>query len=413
MTTPAACRFCGAELTCEACDFGDQPLANSLVPMDAPDAAEPRYPLRVMVCPACLLVQLEHTVEPAVIFGEYSYMSSVSASWRDHVASFAAMAVDRFALTSESLVVEVGSNDGVLLQAFVACGIRCLGIDPAANLAAEARRRDVPTVTAFFSEATAAALVREGRRANLLVANNVLAHVEALTDFTRGLAMLLAPGGTLSIEVPHALAMLRDSQFDTIYHEHVCYFSALVLRRILAAVGLVVFDVETLPMHGGSLRLLAQHAETGHHQITPALDTIIAAERDAGLDRPERYRTLADAAARVTGGLRRFLDQARADGATVAAYGAAAKGTMLLNAARADASDILFVADANPLKQGYRMPGCRVPIVSPDELRSARPKFLLLLPWNIADEIIEATRFIGTWGGLFVIPSPSLRVIAA
>jgi SAM-dependent methyltransferase len=413
MTPPVACRFCGADLTCEACDFGDQPLANNLVPMDAPDAPDPRFPLRVLVCAGCLLVQLEQTADPAAMFGEYSYMSSVSAFWRDHTARFAGMAVSRFGLTADSLVVEAGSNDGTLLRDFQALGISCLGVDPAANVAAEARRRGVPTLTAFFGTQAAARLAGEGRQADLLVANNVLAHAPGLMDFVGGLALALAPAGVVSIEVPHVLAMLDGAQFDTIYHEHVFYFSAAVLQRILVAVGLVVFDVEALPTHGGSLRVFAQHAETGRHRATSALEQIVAAERRAGLHQPERYRVLADEAARVVGGLRKFLDQARADGATVAAYGAAAKGTMLLNAAGADSSDILFVADASPLKQGLRMPGCRIPIVPPDRLAAARPDFLLVLPWNIAGEIMEATRFIGAWGGRFVVPSPVLRVIVA
>jgi SAM-dependent methyltransferase len=410
MRPPVACRFCGAELTCEAHDFGDQPLANSLVPMNAPDTPDARFPLRVMVCSACLLVQLEQTADPPAMFADYSYMSSVSAFWRDHTARFASMAVERFALSGESLVVEVGSNDGTLLRDFHAHGIRCLGIDPAANVAAEARQRGVSTLTAFFGEQTAAKL---DRRADLLVANNVLAHAPALMDFVRGFALALAPNGVLSIEVPHVLAMLKGAQFDTIYHEHVFYFSAFVLRNVLAAVGLAVFDVEGLPTHGGSLRLLAQHAETGRQETTPALARIVEAERDAGLNQPERYRVLADDAARVVGGLRRFLDQARTDGSTVAAYGAAAKGTMLLNAACASPTDIVFVADASPLKQGHRMPGCRVPIVPPDRLHTVRPDFLLVLPWNIAGEIMDATRFIGDWGGRFVIPSPFLRIVAA
>ncbi len=413
MTPQVACRFCAAGLTCEACDCGDQPLANSLVSMDAPDVPDPRFPLRVMVCSACLLVQLEQAADPGAMFTEYSYMSSVSAFWRDHTARFSAMAVDRFGLTAESLVMEVGSNDGTLLGAFAGRGIPILGIDPAANVTAEARRRGVPTLTAFFGERTATELAAGGRQADLLVANNVLAHAPALMDFVRGFARALKPAGVLSIEVPHVLAMLKGAQFDTIYHEHVFYFSALVLRKVLAAVGLAVFDVETLPTHGGSLRLLAQHAGTGQRPATPALDQVIKAEIDAGLHRPESYRILADAAARVVGGLRAFLDQARADGAVVAAYGAAAKGTMLLNAAGADSETIVFVADASPLKQGYRMPGCRIPIVAPDRLKAVRPDFLLVLPWNIADEIMEATRFIGAWSGQFVIPSPVLRVIAA
>jgi SAM-dependent methyltransferase len=413
MTMPVACRFCGAALVCEACDLGDQPLANSLVPMDAPDAPDPRFPLRVMVCSACLLVQLEQTADPGAMFSEYSYMSSVSALWREHTARFAAMAVDRFGLGADSLVMEVGSNDGILLSAFAAHGIPILGVDPAANVAEEARRRGVPTLTAFFGEPTAAGLVSDGKHADLLVANNVLAHAPGLMDFVRSFARVLKPGGALSIEVPHVLAMLNGGQFDTIYHEHVFYFSALVLQKVLASVGLAIFDVETLPTHGGSLRLFAQHAGVGQRPATAMLDQVIAAERAALLHQPERYRVLADDAARVVGGLRDFLAQTRADGAVVAAYGAAAKGTMLLNAARPQTEDIVFIADASKLKQGYRIPGCRIPIAAPDRLRAVRPDFLLVLPWNIADEIMEATRFIGGWGGRFVIPSPVLRVIKA
>ena len=409
----AACRFCGAGLTCEACDFGDQPLANNLAQLNAPATPDPRFPLRVMVCASCLLVQLEKTVDPDAMFGAYSYLSSVSAFWRGHAARFAAMAVDRFALNSASLAMEVGSNDGTTLAEFVVRGIPCLGIDPAANIAIEARRRGVATIVAFFGEAKAAELVRDSKRADLVIANNVLAHGPELMDFVRGLALVLGPEGVLSIEVPHVLAMLRGDQFDTVYHEHVFYFSATVLGRILASCGLDVFDVEILPTHGGSLRVLAQHADSGRHETTPALDRIVAEERAAGLSEPERYRSLADAAARVVGGLQRFLKQARSEGATVAAYGAAAKGAMLLNAAHTSSADIMFVADANPLKQGHLVPGCRIPIVAPEQLRVGRPDFLLVLPWNIAGEIMEATRFIGDWSGRFVIPSPELRVIEA
>jgi SAM-dependent methyltransferase len=333
MTPPVACRFCAAPLICEACDLGDQPLANSLVAMDAPDVPDPRFPLRVMVCSACLLVQLEQAADPSAMFTEYSYMSSVSAYWRDHTARFSTIAVDRFGLTADSLIMEVGSNDGTLLREFAQRGIPILGVDPAANVAAEARRRGVPTLTAFFGEETAAELAADGRQADLLVANNVLAHAPGLLDFVRGFALALKPAGVLSIEVPHVLAMLNGAQFDTVYHEHVFYFSALVLRKVLDAAGLAVFDVETLPTHGGSLRLLVQHAKTGQRPATDALDRVIEAEQNAGLDQPESYRVLADAAARVVGGLRDFLERVRADGAVIAAYGAAAKGTMLLNAA--------------------------------------------------------------------------------
>jgi SAM-dependent methyltransferase len=405
-----ACRFCGAALTLEACDLGDQPLANNLVPLDAPAEPDRRFPLRVMVCAECLLVQLEKTVAPSALFCDYSYMSSISSVWHDHARRFADKTIKRFGLGPASRVIEAGSNDGTLLRYFQRHGVQCLGIDPAANIGAVARQNGVPTLTAFFGEATAATLAGQ---ADLLVANNVAAHVPDLMDFLRGLAVVLAPQGVLSVEVQHVLAIMRHAQFDTIYHEHVFYHSALVLKRVLASVGLDIFDIELLPTHGGSLRVYAQHAAAGRQPHTPALETVIAMECDAGLDRPESYQALAEAASRVIAGLQTFLRDARRQGLTVAAHGAAAKGTMLLNAAGASAADIAFIADGSPLKQGRRIPGCRIPIVAPDQIEAVRPDYLLVLPWNIADEIMHQTRFISAWGGRFVIPSPELRIIPA
>ena len=366
-----------------------------------------------MVCTRCLLVQLADTVDPATLFGTYHYLSAVSSFWRDHAAAFAAMAVPRFNLSGESLVIEVGSNDGTFLKPFRTRGVPVLGIDPAANIAAQAAADGIPTRTAFFGRQTAAALAREGARASLLIANNVMAHAPDIVDFVHGLALALAADGILSIEVPDIAPMLRDARFDTIYHEHVFYFSAIALRQILASAGLTVFDAEVLPTHGGSLRLLARHQAAAGPPASDALDRIIAAEESAGLRDPARYHALADAAAHVTHGLRDFLTKAKAGGARVAAYGAAAKGTMLLNTTDVTRDDIAFVADANPLKQGHSLPGCRVPVVAPSAIRDSRPDYLLILPWNIADEIMDATRFIGDWGGRFVIPSPTLHVIAA
>jgi SAM-dependent methyltransferase len=410
--TSGSCRSCGASLRFAACDFGDQPLANRFVaPGD--DTPEPRFPLRVMVCGTCLLLQLETVPDPSLLFGEYSYLSSVSSAWLAHGERFAGMAAARFGLDARSLVMEVGSNDGGTLRPFLARGIRCLGIDPAVNVADAALRAGVPTRTAFFGEAAAASLAAEGLHANLLIANNVLGHVPDLRGFVRGLSRVLAHEGVLSIEVPHVLSLLRDGQFDTIYHEHVSYFSALSLDPLLAAAGLEIFDIETLSTHGGSLRLFVRRAGGGRHGVTSALASLIAAERDDGLDRVERYAAIGRDAARVTKALRDFLDAERAQGRVVAAYGAAAKGTMLLNAAGTGARDIAYVADANPLKQGRLMPGCRIPIVAPEHLRAARPDRLLILPWNIAGEIMAATHFIGGWGGRFVIPLPKLRLVYA
>ena len=408
--TSDRCRSCGASLRFAVCDFGDQPLANRFVAPDD-ETPEPRFPLRVMVCGTCLLVQLETVPDPSSIFGEYNYLSSVSSAWLAHGERFAAMAAARFGLDARSLVIEVGSNDGGTLRPFLAHGIRCIGIDPAANVAEAARRAGVPTRTAFFGDAVAASLAAEGLQADLLIANNVLGHVPDLRGFARGLSRVLARDGVLSVEVPHVLSLLRDGQFDTIYHEHVSYFSVLSLDRLLTAAGLEIFDIETLPTHGGSLRLFIRHASGGRHAAAPALASLIAVERDEGLDRVERYAAIGRDAARVAKALRDFLDGECAQGRVVAAYGAAAKGTMLLNAAGAGPRDIAFVADANTLKQGRLMPGCRIPVVAPEHLRAARPDRLLILPWNIAGEIMAATSFIGGWGGRFVIPSPALRLV--
>jgi SAM-dependent methyltransferase len=404
------CRHCGAGLTFEACDFGALPLPNRLLRTDADAQSEPRFPVRVMVCESCLLVQLDRTVDPEDLFGEYTYLSSVSSGWLDHAARFAAMATERFGLGAGSLVIEAGSNDGYLLRAFLAAGIPCLGIEPAANIAEAARRDGLPTMTAFFGTELAVGLAR---KADLLVANNVLAHAPELRDFVRGMAIALAPQGVISVEVPHVQAMLQGGQFDTVYHEHVFYFSALALERVITAAGLAIFDMEQLPTHGGSLRVYAQHAATGRRKRAAAVDRIMTLEQRDRLDQPCRYRTLNDGADRVIGGLRRFLHQARAEGKVVAGYGAAAKGAMLLNAAGITADQLVVVADASTLKQGHLMPGCHIPVVPPSHLRTLRPDYLLILPWNIAPEVMQATSFIADWGGRFVTPSPTLRVVPA
>ena len=397
------CRHCGATLWHVAADFGEQPLANRFrLPADA--APEPRYGLAVLVCEACLLVQLERAVPPEVLFADYAYLSSVSASWLAHAERFVAASCARFGLDAGSHVLEVASNDGYLLRGFVARGISCLGIEPAAGIAAVARAQGVPTHAAFFGDAVAAALETP---ADLVIANNVLAHAPSLADFVAGLARALAPGGVLSIEVPHVACLLRDGQFDTIYHEHVFYFSLLALTAVLARAGLSVFDVERLSTHGGSLRVFAQGLG-GRQTVTDRPAAMLAEERRAGLDRPESYDVIQAAARQAGGGLRRWREEARRCGLHVAAYGAAAKGAMLLNMAGFTAEDVAMVADANPLKQGRLMPGSGIPVVTPEQLRAARPDLVLILPWNIADEVAASLGWVSEWGGRLVVPGPAL-----
>lgn len=405
MSEPA-CRLCGAALTHSLVDLGAMPLANRLLSEDELDRPEPRYPLHARVCAGCFLVQVESVVPPQEIFGDYAYFSSYSSSWVEHARRFAEGAVDRFKLDGRSRVVEVASNDGYLLRQFVALGIPCLGIEPAANVAAVANAAGVPTEVRFFGTATASDLVARGLGADLLVANNVLAHVPDLNDFIAGLQIALKPGGILSVEFPHLLNLLRETQFDTIYHEHFCYFSLAVVQRAFRRHGLEVLDVERLPTHGGSLRVYAARAEAARSR-SARVQEILAEESAAGLDSLAAYADFGRRVERIREGLLAFLR----DNHSVLAYGAAAKGATLLNYCGVRPDRIPFVADRSPHKQGRFMPGCRLPIRSPEEALAARPRHLLILPWNLRDEIMGEMQVIRSWGGQFATAVPRLEVV--
>ena len=408
------CRFCGATLSRSLVDLGDQPLANAYLSAEALDRPEPRYPLHARVCGSCHLVQVGAVVPPEAIFSTYAYFSSVTASWVEHARRYAEAMRARLGLGPGSRVVEVASNDGYLLRHFVAMGIPCLGVEPAVNVAAEAIARGVPTEIAFFGLKTALRLRDRDGPADLIVANNVLAHVPDLNDFAAGLAALLAPDGTLTIEVPHLLNLLRGLQFDTIYHEHFCYFSLTTAERVLAAQGLCVFDVEELATHGGSLRLFVAHAASGRAP-GPGLAAVRAKEAEAGLDSDRAYAGFASACAAVRAGLLDFLDRMRAEGRRVAAYGAAAKGNTLLNYCGITAADqrIAFVADPAPAKQGRFLPGSHILVVAPERIFEVRPDIVLILPWNIRREIAADLSGIAAWGGRFAVAVPRLEVFAA
>ena len=377
------CRLCGAALRASLVDLGATPLANALVTPAAACEPDACWPLHVRVCARCRLVQVDTIVPPAAIFRDYPYFSSVSSGWVAHAARFAVAMIAELNLTAGSLVLELASNDGYLLQHFAARGIAVLGIEPAANVAAAAIARGIPTEIAFFSAALAQRLHVQ---ADLVVANNVLAHVPGLADFAVGLAQVLAPGGVVALEFPHLLRLLEGVQFDTIYHEHYSYLSLLVVERVLAEAGLRAFEVMALPTHGGSLRVLACHAGATW-PARPGLAAVRAEERAAGLHRRAGYRGFAARVAAVQRGLIGFLAQRRAAGRRVAAYGAAAKGCTLLNSCAITAADITCVADRSPAKQGRLLPGCRVPIVAPATLLADPPDDVLILPWNLADEI--------------------------
>jgi SAM-dependent methyltransferase len=406
------CRACGARLATEMVDLGVMPLANSYLRHADLAVDEPAFPLRAMVCDVCLLVQLDYVVDSRAVFSDYAYFSSYSASWVAHARRFVDAIVDRLSLGPDNQVIEIASNDGYLLKNFVARGIRCLGIEPAANVAAVAIDHGVPTRIAFFGTQTARQLVQEQRAADLIIGNNVLAHVPALSDFVDGVRLALKPAGVATFEVPHLLRLVLEGQFDTIYHEHFSYFTLLAVERVFATRALEIFDVEELPTHGGSLRLFVQHAG-GPRERTPALERVRSAERAAGLGESGTYRQVADAAARVREDLLRFLHTARNDGRRVAAYGAPAKGNTLLNYCGIGPELIEFTVDRNPAKQNRFLPGSRIPVYDVDALKEWCPDFVVLLPWNLREELIAELAWIAAWGGRFVVPIPRLEILPA
>jgi SAM-dependent methyltransferase len=404
------CRFCRAPLTLTLVDLGVTPLANSYLPDEAEIAAEKNFPLHARVCSQCRLVQVEDVSTPSDIFGHYAYFSSYAASWLKHSEHYTETAIRRFGLTPQSKVVEVASNDGYLLQYFVRAGIPVLGVEPAANVAEAAIARGVPTDVAFFGVATAERLVREGHAANLVAANNVLAHVPDINDFVGGFQRILKPDGVVSVEFPHLLKMIEEVQFDTIYHEHYSYLSLLTVERVFAANGLRVFDVEELSTHGGSLRVWACRQECTTHHTGAGLAKVRNDEAAAGLDTDVAYEGFDARVRKVRDDLLAFLRKAKADGKSVIAYGAAAKGNTLLNYCGIGKDLIAYVVDLNPHKQNHLLPGSHLPIHSPDRIAIDRPDYVLILPWNLKTEIMHQMADIRSWGGRFVVAVPKLTI---
>jgi SAM-dependent methyltransferase len=368
------------------------------------------YPLHARICEECLLVQLPADITPDEIFREYAYFSSYSDSWVAHAARYAVEMRERFQLDSDSLVVEVASNDGYLLQHFVRADIPVLGIEPARNVAAAALERGVPTITEFFGEGLARRLTAEGRRADLLVGNNVFAHVPDLNDFTAGLAEILAPDGVLTLEFPHLVQLIEQGQFDTIYHEHYSYLTLGTAKRVLGDHGLAVFDVEELPTHGGSLRVFAAHAGSRRDAPGPRVASLLERERTGGYADLSGYLDFERRVQTVKGDLLEFLIAARRDGRSVAGYGAPGKGNTLLNYCGIGPDLLPYTVDRNPYKHGRFTPGTHIPIHSPERIAEDRPDFVLILPWNLRDEIIGQLAYIREWGGRFVVPIPALEI---
>jgi len=412
MTAAPTCRFCRAPLTRTFLDLGLQPLANSyLTPEQLAAGNEPTFPLHTRVCDRCFLVQADHDVPAEAIFDAgYAYFSSFSPGWVEHARRYAEAMTERFGLGPESLVVEVASNDGYLLKHFLAKDIPVLGIEPTANTAEAARAIGVRTDVVFFNAETGQNLAARGDRADLMAANNVLAHVPDLNAFVAGFPLVLKPEGVLTFEFPHLLNLIEKVQFDTIYHEHYSYLSLVAVEQVLAAHGLRPFDVELLPTHGGSLRLFVCHQAAGHEE-TDALRDLRATERAAGLDRAETYDGFAARVEAVRDSFLAFLAAARDDGKVIAAYGAAAKGNTFLNYCGVTRDDIVEAYDANPAKQDRYLPGSHVPVRAPEAVRRTRPDYVLILPWNLTDEITRQLSFIAEWGGRFVVASPQTQVL--
>jgi SAM-dependent methyltransferase len=405
------CRSCGSLLTQSFADLGMQPLANAYVDPGRAGEPDPLHPLHALVCGLCLLVQLDRSVDAETLFSDYPYFSSFSDSWLVHCEAYADAMTKRFQLGPGSRVVEVASNDGCLLQSFLARGIQVLGVEPAANVAAEARRRGVPTEIAFFGRETARRLAAGGGAADLVAANNVLAHLPDVDDFVAGLAVLLKPDGVFTAEFPHLLNLIRDVQFDTIYHEHCTYLSLLALLPIFERHGLPIFDVEAIPGHGGSLRIFAAPAGAGRG-IGERVRAVLDEEIEAGLDRPEGYAGFQRRIDAVRDGLKAFLSEAKASGLTIVGYGAPAKGNVLLNHCGVTPADLPFVVDRNPAKQGKLLPGSRIPVRPVAALLDARPDLVLILPWNLRGEIVGQLPELASWGGRFVTAIPGIRVFS-
>lgn len=405
------CRHCGEPLQHTFLDLGFAPPSNSYLSEEELSAPELYFPLKLKVCDICWLVQTEDYAQADLFFSkDYAYFSSTSTSWLAHAATYSKSITQRLGLDSDSYVIEIASNDGYLLKNFVANNIPCLGVEPTASTAAAAESLGIPVLREFFGEALGKRLSVEGRQADLIAGNNVYAHVPDINDFTRGLKAALKPGGTITLEFPHLMRLIEHTQFDTVYHEHFSYLSLYTVSRIFAEAGLCIYDVEELPTHGGSLRIFGGHADS-----TPVpsakVAALLSAEANAGLQNLAVYENFQSRADEVKNGLLSFLIEQKRAGKKVAAYGAAAKGNTLLNYAGVKADLLYFVCDAAPSKQNKYLPGSHIPVFAPAKLKSERPDVVIILPWNISSEIVEAHKYVAEWGGRFVVAVPGLTTL--
>lgn len=402
------CRFCQTPLEYSFVDLGMSPPSNSYLNSDQLGSMERFYPLHAHVCSSCFLVQLDEFESPEQIFSDYAYFSSYSQSWLDHAGNYVDHMIADFGIGSSHQVIEIASNDGYLLQYFKEKEIPVLGIEPAANVAKVAEEKGIPCLVEFFGVSTARKLVEEGRRADLLLGNNVLAHVPDINDFVAGMKILLSSDGVITMEFPHLLKLMEFNQFDTIYHEHFSYLSLLTVKQIFAKHGLSIFDVEELDTHGGSLRVYANHSGNVSSNVSDGVRSLLGREIEFGLDDIETYVHFAEKVHQTKRDLLSFLIHAKNEGKTIVGYGAAAKGNTLLNFCGIRHDFIDYVVDLSPHKQNLFLPGTHLPIYSPDKIKETRPDYLLILPWNIKDEVMEQMAHIREWGGRFIVPIPKV-----
>jgi hypothetical protein len=408
--TKNKCRYCAHELTHTFVDLGMSPLCQTHIAQHQLNDMEPFYPLHAYICDNCYLVQLNEYVAPENIFTEYAYFSSYSDSWVKHAKTYSEMMVERFELNQNDKVMEIASNDGYLLQHFMAMDIPVLGIEPAANVAKVAIEKGIQTTVQFFGRESAKNIASEYGKAQLLLGNNVLAHVPDINDFVSGMKVLLAEGGVITMEFPHLMRLMEFNQFDTIYHEHFSYLSFLTVEKIFAAHGITLFDVEELSTHGGSIRIFGKHQEDDTKTITSRVTSLKEQERRVGLDQLETYFQFEEQVKETKRKLLEFFIQAKRAGKTIVGYGAPGKGNTLLNYCGIRQDFIDYTVDRNPYKQGKYTPGTRIPIYSPDKIKETKPDFLFLLPWNLKEEIMHQMSYIREWGGKFVIPIPEVKI---
>jgi SAM-dependent methyltransferase len=406
------CRFCNSKLARTFADLGLSPMANSYVAPDQLLAMEPFYPLHAYVCDQCYLVQLMEFETGETIFSHYAYFSSYSKSWLAHAKAYTDMACQRFGLDAGSQVVEIASNDGYLLQYMKQAGVKVLGVEPAKNVAEVALANGIPTVARFFGQQLARELAAEGKRADLLLGNNVLAHVPNLNDFVAGMKLLLRPRGVITMEFPHLMCLVAQRQFDTIYHEHFSYFSFTTVEKVFAKHGITLFDVEQLPTHGGSLRIFGRHVDDASKPVSANVERLRATEQAAGFSGPELYDAFAAKVVEAKRDILEFLIEAKRAGKTVVGYGAPAKGNTLLNYCGIGTDMIDYTVDASPHKQGHYLPGTRIPIHAPERIQATRPDYVVILPWNLTAEITQQMAHIREWGGKFVTFIPDVTVHA-